>query len=461
MMSSGGGQIGGGNPMAAHTILGLPAGGATANAAFRLTVGSTGAQSSEPPASALVTVSGTISEAVTAVTVNGVDAAIVGTTFSAQVPLNVGRNTLTAIATDAAGNTATATATVYLDLADADKQVRFAIEVTGTLDDPSASVLVNGTPATIAEGRFSALVPLTSGYNTLTAIARDRLGNVSTTSIRVFVPLSSQMPAKPTVGTVGDPIPTLTTLSSLTIGGTKTPGTSVWINGVQVVAASDATTWTAVVNLVEGDNALVIVTHNASGIPSTPTTITIVVDNEPPVLTFSPPPKTNFNPVTLKGRVDDSLTTVTINGVQAARSARDFTLEVPLTLGANALHLEALSPNGHRTGLDFTITRGTIPTVQSVTPSDGRIVYAGQAVAIRISAQDGEGDPIEYQALINGEAVAGGSSQGWDSQATRSWTPAPTAGGLQTVTIGVRDAFGGARAQELELFVVHQPVGPP
>ena len=61
------------------------------------------------------TVQGTVNESAATVSVNGVAAALNGTgQFSAVVPLSVGVNTLTASATDAAGNGKTATIDVYL-----------------------------------------------------------------------------------------------------------------------------------------------------------------------------------------------------------------------------------------------------------------------------------------------------------------------------------------------------------
>ena len=60
------------------------------------------------------------------------------------------------------------------------------ITVTGTIDDPGATVTVNGTPATISSGDFSASITLTSeGQNTITATATDPAGNSATASVTV------------------------------------------------------------------------------------------------------------------------------------------------------------------------------------------------------------------------------------------------------------------------------------
>ena len=60
------------------------------------------------------------------------------------------------------------------------------ITVTGTIDDPEATVTVNGTPATISNGGYSAGITLTSeGQNTITATATDPAGNSATASVTV------------------------------------------------------------------------------------------------------------------------------------------------------------------------------------------------------------------------------------------------------------------------------------
>lgn len=62
-----------------------------------------------------VTVLGTIDDASASVTINGTSATISGGNFSASVTLSEGNNTITATATDPAGNAATASVAVNLD----------------------------------------------------------------------------------------------------------------------------------------------------------------------------------------------------------------------------------------------------------------------------------------------------------------------------------------------------------
>ena len=466
MVSSGGGSVGGGNPMRAQTILGLPASGAASNGTFSL-IGGFGIMQAVPvsPTTIAVTVTGTVEDpsGVAEVTVNGVNsipAAVVGNTFTAtDVLLALGPNTLTATAKDTLGNTASKSITVYVDLPQDKKTPRFAINVTGAVDDPGATVWVNGIEASVnaGTGEFVASgVSLVSGLNTLTATAKDAVGNTATASIHVFVPPATPPPARPTVGTVGGPIPAVTTQPSITIGGTKTPGTSIWINGQQVVALGDSTTWTVTLTLVEGDNELAVVAKDATGTPSAEAIVNIILDNLAPVVTFAPPTKTNLTPVPLTGSVDDSQTTVTINGVSAARTKRTFEISVPLTPGQNTLTLIAVSPNMWITSLSYPITLGAIPSIQAVQPPDGAKLYAGATTTLQATVHDPEGDPIQYRFLLDGALLAD-----WTSSAAQPWTPLVTQLGLHTLTIHVRDAYGGMNGKELEVFVIRRPVDHP
>lgn len=457
-VATSGGRVGGGNPMSAQTTIGLPASGAASNGTYALLGGAASQSPATKPVTAAVTVSGTVDDSTCHVTVNGVAASLASTTFTANIQLVAGPNTVTAVAADEAGNSRSSSITVHVDLPDEQKVPRFSIPVAGTVNEP-ATVVVNGVPAAVdvSAGAFSAGVPVTSGYNTITATATDLANNVGAPrTIRVYVTPATRPPARPTVGTAGNPIPQVTTSTSIAIGGTKTPGTSMWINGAQVVAINNETTWSIVLTLVEGDNELTILAKDATGTSSTEVTIMIIVDNAPPVVTFQSAAKTNLTPFLVNGTVDDSLTAVVVNGLAASRTKRNFSVAVPLVLGPNTLRLTATSPNGYVTQRTYQVTLGTIPTVQSVQPADGAKLYAGQAATLQVTATDREGDAVEHQFLIDGAVVGG-----WGSVASTTWTPGQSQFGLHQVTVGVRDAYGGSNTKDVEVFVVRPPVDHP
>ena len=271
------------------------------------------------------------------------------------------------------------------------------ITVSGTVNE-EAQVEVNGIPARLENGTFTASgIPLTEGPNTMTVTAVDRVGNATTERVTVY--LDTQPPARPTASAT----PAITTATSDTLSGTKTAGTAISINGGIVVPFSDATSWTATVSLIEGDNVLVIAATDAAGNQSAPNSINIIVDNLPPVITVTSPSKTNVTPLLLRGTVDDSLDRVKVTGAVTTRSGRDFQAEVALSEGPNTITIIATSPNGYVSTKTWTVILGTIPTITAIQPADGSRLYVGSTATIQAEATDKENDPLECQILLNGQ----------------------------------------------------------
>ena len=149
-------------------------------------------------------VRGTVGSPQTAVTVNGVPAAVSGTTFSAQVPLLEGTNTLVAVGQTSGGTASTASVQVTLDTTPPQVSINspeagFVTSettvnvsglvndiVVGTVNPLQAAVTVNGAVATVANRSFLVSnVPLALGPNTIRAVATDRSGNSRTASLEV------------------------------------------------------------------------------------------------------------------------------------------------------------------------------------------------------------------------------------------------------------------------------------
>ena len=451
----------------ASSVIGEPLGGISSSVQGALRGGAILAQGSTVPTQRTITVSGTVDDPAAIVTVNGTPVTLSGTTWSVTgITLSHGPNTITAVARDPAGNTSTQQIVIYFDpIPDPHThEAPLLITVTGTVNDPSATVTLNLVHHTSVSVTRTATItgttwqvtafPLYDGLNTLTATARDPAGNTTTHRIQVFV--DTAPPARPTVA---EP-PLVTTVSSHTFTGTKQAGTSVWINGAQVVPRNGETTWTATVALLEGDNLFTIVTHDAAGNSSTAVTLIIVVDNLPPVITVTSPPagsKTNFTTATLTGTVDDHLTQVAIAGLAVTQTGRAFDAVVSLPeIRAYVLTITATSPHGYTSTQTVTITRGTIPTLTSATPRDGGKGYWAQPLTSTITATDAQSDPLEYQFLLDGVPLAA-----WSATNPQTWTSPQSAVGVHTLEFRVRDAFGGFASTSHEVLILRPPVNPP
>jgi YD repeat-containing protein len=156
------------------------------------------------------------------VAANGTPAPVdAGGNFSVSVPLTSGTNTLTIVATDAAGNTtsllrsglsdATPPAISVSQPADGSSVTTQSVNVTGSVQDASSvTVTVNGTPTPVIAGAFSATLSLNLGANTITIVGTDAAGNSTTRTETVT--LTQAGPALPP-----DPSRVATPLSSTSV----------------------------------------------------------------------------------------------------------------------------------------------------------------------------------------------------------------------------------------------------
>ncbi|MGH7339003.1 MAG: hypothetical protein ACREKH_00790, partial [Candidatus Rokuibacteriota bacterium] len=147
---------------------------------------------SDPEITLTVTASDVLS-GVASVTCNGVESTFVDPDYACTVPLLPGSNAIEVVATDGCGNSSARVVHVTFDPppdvtitspADGDVLTGNPVIVTGTVDDPAASVTVNGVPAQ-SGADFTVALTLPAGENTITAVARDAIGGEGTDSVEV------------------------------------------------------------------------------------------------------------------------------------------------------------------------------------------------------------------------------------------------------------------------------------
>jgi hypothetical protein len=151
-----------------------------------------------------ILVNGTVGDPGAQVRINGVEATVTGTSYTAQVPILEGTNTLTAVAANTNGTVTTASVQVTLDTtppkvainapAAGGTTTEAAVAVSGLVNDIvvgtvnplQATVTVNGVAAQVANRSFlRAGVPLALGPNTIAVTATDRSGNSATDAVTV------------------------------------------------------------------------------------------------------------------------------------------------------------------------------------------------------------------------------------------------------------------------------------
>ncbi|PYR79117.1 MAG: hypothetical protein DMF86_04405 [Acidobacteria bacterium] len=175
---------------------------------------------------ATATVTGTVADTlsgVAAVTCNDAPATMTQGQVQCDVTLERGAHPILATATDVAGNQSTARLGLsYVRV----PQVTISAPsnlgyvsmspttVTGTVDDPTATVTVNSIAAPVMNGAFSIVLPLAEGPNVITASANTAEGGVGTASVTVTLDTTP-----PHVTITSPPDQFVTTEASISIAG--------------------------------------------------------------------------------------------------------------------------------------------------------------------------------------------------------------------------------------------------
>ncbi len=212
-----------------------------------------------------------------AVTVNGAPVVLVGDRFDSVVELSEGANMLTIDATDTAGNRSETSlslsrfslpAVTITSPADLSYLAATTVDVSGTVNSPVTSIVVNGVNAQVSATSFVAKdVPLLEGGNILTVAATDVRGHVGTASINVVRDLTSP---RITIDEPGDgarlldPTVTVSGLVNDIVDGTVNASeATVTVNGRPATVSNRS--YTVDVPLTPGDNVLTAIAVDRGG----------------------------------------------------------------------------------------------------------------------------------------------------------------------------------------------------
>jgi RHS repeat-associated protein len=411
---------------------------------------------------AAVNVSGTASDSgqyqtgVRQVTVNGITASYDPATSqwnAPNVPVSLGPNTVTAVATDGAGNQSTAQITVTRQeppdttppnlsvTAPADgsttdassETVAGTVSDTGTNASGVASVTVNGTSAALdtQAGTWSlANFPLALGTNPITVRATDRAGNPKEQSLTVTrVRPPDTTPPNVTITAPADgatvETETITVTGTASDDGDNASGVrSVTVNGIAASYDTATKQWSAAgVALAEGPNTITVVaTDSAPAANSREVHISVTLhtpDRDAPVVTITSPLdsfETYDAAVTVAGTAsDDGLNAtgvkrVVVNGRDAAYdpSAKRWSIAgVELSsFGENtitAVAFDGATP-AHQTQSQVRVTRLRIPppTLTVSNPQNGG-VYTAATMTVGGSVTSVGAGPLTV--TVNGVAA--------------------------------------------------------
>ena len=348
--------------------------------------------------------------------VNGVAVPLAaGGAFTTDVAITEGANTLTVVATNAAGLSATATRHVVRDTqapslgwttpADSTITKLGSIDVTGTITDATATTLtVNGAAVAVnaTTKTYTTTLPLAAdGVATITLTATDAAGNTTTQTRTVT------RDATPPQLTVQEPDAGLVTqAATVHVSGSVSDltKTTLTVNGTALVVATDGG-FAGDIALTAGANTLSFVAVDGAG-NRTQVDRTLVRDNDPPVVTMASPGDlalVRTVTLTVRGTISDvSAVTATLNGVPLTIAAdRSFQSTIALSEGLNPITLVATDAAGNRTAVVRSVTLDTTAPVLTVsTPTDNATTSNAQTTVAGTAT-----DQSAVHVTVNGSAV--------------------------------------------------------
>jgi sugar lactone lactonase YvrE len=392
-----------------------------------------------------ITVVGTVADAsaISQVTVNGQVAAVSGNSFRLVLSLSEGSNTITAVAQDAAGNSGSATVNGTRDSTppgitvtsptDGFVTKQATVSVTGTVVDAGAiaQVTVNGQPAVVMAGGFSAAVTLNEGRNTITVAATDAAGNSRTVSV------AGSLDTLPPAVTITAPVPNfLTNASQITVTGSVSDASAVSqisINGQPITVSGSG--FSAVVNLAEGPNTITVVAQDAAANQGT-ATVSGTRDSIAPIISISAPSGgflTNTASILVSGTVADvgGIGSVAVNGQNVGATGGAFSCMVSLTEGQNTITVTAVDPAGNTGTGTVSGVLDTIPPAITITAPATNLLTNQASIAVAGTVLDAS---AITSLTVNGQpaSVTGGAFT----------APVVLVRGANTITITARDAAG-------------------
>ena len=319
--------------------------------------------------SASITISGTVDAGSTVAIVNQAtsgsgNAQVVGSTWSYEVALVEGPNTLVVSAQRADSEKAVATAAVTLDttppslvvsaLANDSNASDPVQNISGTVTDLNGApitITVNGAATVLTGNAFSAPVTLKNGSNDILVKAVDAVGNTTVNNRTLNYNAGSGL-------SVINPVDnSVTANSTLNINGTAVGALTVKVAGTQVAVVDGS--WNAVVELTADLNTISIVATDVVG-NSSSVKRTITLDSAKPALAIVTPAQdaaVNVPNVLIAGTVSDSST------LALEYSVNGTNVSVPVNAGAYSFNVDFASEGNYSVALTAKDAAGNTSTV--------------------------------------------------------------------------------------------------
>jgi hypothetical protein len=408
----------------------------------------------------LLTVSGN-TESGAAVTVNGSAATVTGTSWISPVTLAEGFNLITVTAVNAKGSTVK-TVSVYV-LPPAANQVQLtmnpqpaltgiaAITLSGTVTN-GATVMVNGSPATVNGTSWSQPVILISGANNFLITASMAGLNDSNTSVNITLDNIA-----PVLTSFLPPNGTTTSRALLTVAGTVTDASpttvTVSVNGnSQTVPVSDGVFSLAVV-LAGGANAVAVNANDAAGNSSGFVSSMLTYDPLAPKITLTTPNgAATGSPSFIIAGTAPAGSIITINDQPVTLNGTLWTTTVRLSPGLNQFPVKVTDPvSGSASTIVATVSFGqNLPPIAVTNPAQDTVTAASNFI---LNGTVGSASTVT--ATMNGTPITVNLNSNGTFALPLAALKTP---GNYVVNISATDAFGNSSSTTR--FLIYDPSVP-
>jgi pectate lyase len=374
--------------------------------------------------------------------------------FTPTPALSEGTHTISAKATDAAGNTGAASSSVSLTI-DVTEPVSPAITsvtattISGTAEVGSAvkifdgSTLLGTTTAGI-DGTWSLPVTLADGAHSLTATATDGAGNTGSVSTMITPTIDTVAPAAPVISTTT----ILTNDTTPTLFGTAEAGSIVKIYdgatlvGTTTVGSDGTWSFTPTVALSEGAHAITAkATDLAGNTGAASSVVSLTIDVTAPVApAISAVTATMVSGTAEAGSVVKIFDGSTLLGTTTTASDGTWSLSVTLVDGTHSLTATATDASGN-VGTGSTVIA---PTIDTVAPAAPVISNASGNTTVKTPTLAGTAEAGSTVKIYDGATMLGTTTATGGAWSLTLTTP--LAVGTHAITVNATDTTGNTSA---------------
>ncbi|MGA1876050.1 MAG: Ig-like domain-containing protein, partial [bacterium] len=416
-----------------------------------------------------LTVTGTTNQNGLQVMVNGHTATVEGNSFSVSgLTLVEGENTITITAKNVLGLEDIKTASMFLDSIPPNLTITSPeegstipysqVSVSGEISDDNlmSHFLINNAPAHFHENRFSQMVNLSEGVNTITVSAKDEFNNETIRSITVTCIPREADQAPPELAITSPSEGQMVSSSPVQIKGrihdeSQIKGSTIDGQPVSLLTPTGSS-FTASVDLVEGENTIILQATDFYDHTST-LSIKVFLDSTSPNdlqdIHIAPSSPTNADRVIISGIAEPGALVEVIGGAKffTATASETGSFEVTVFLNENRenkLRIYARDRAGLKSPehLASVIQDGVPPQITNLSPAAGTILPTG-TVTITGEVMDNRAVNL---VLINGQQVSLHES----NQFSHSLTLPE---GENTLTIEAEDMAGNIKTASLPLTI--------